>query len=112
MVIPAAPDSSVDPREVTVRPTRGGRGHRLRDRLAGEHHYLRFHGIVGKGLRHVALHGGTWLAPGGWRPGASRLAARDRWIGWSPAQQFSRLHLVRNSSRLTILTPRRVAERL
>jgi len=71
MVILPTPDSSIDLRAVTVRPTRGGREHRLRDRLAGEHHYLGFHGIVGKGLRHVALHGGTWLAPGGWQPGAS-----------------------------------------
>ena len=53
------PAPSIDLREVTVRPTRGGREHRLWDRLVEEHHYLRFHGIIGKGLRHVALHGET-----------------------------------------------------
>ncbi len=110
MVIPAAPESSIDLRAVTVRPTRGGRGHRLRDRLVEEHHYLRFYGIVGKGLRHVAPHGGTWPAPGGWQPGAPRLAARDRWTGWSPERRFSRLHLVRDNSRFVILTPRRVPD--
>ena len=108
MVLLPTPDSSIDLRAVTVRPTRGGREHRLWDGLIKEHHYLRFHGIVGKGLRHVALHGETWLALVGWQPGAFKLAARDRWIGWSPEQQFRRLHLICNNSRFVILTPGRV----
>ena len=108
MVILPTPDSSIDLRAVTVRPTLGAREHRLWDRLVEEHHYLRFHGIVGKGLRHVALHGETWLALVGWQPGAFKLAARDRWIGWSPEQQFRRLHLICNNSRFVILTPGRV----
>ena len=108
MAIPQAPDSSIDLRAVTVRPTRGGREHRLWDRLVEEHHYLGFHGIFGKGLRHVALHGETWLALVGWQPGAFKLAARDRWIGWSREQQFRRLHLICNNSRFVILTHGRV----
>ena len=100
-----APAPSIDLREVTVRPTRGGREHRLWDRLVEEHHYLRFHGIIGKGLRHVALHGETWVALVGWQPGAFKLAARDRWIGWSAEQQFRRLHLIANNSRFVILGP-------
>jgi len=99
---------SIDLRAVTVRPTRGGREHRLWDRRVEEHHDLRFHGIVGKGLRHVALHGETWLALIGWHPDAFKRAARDRWIGWSPARQFRRLHLIGNNSRFVILTPGRV----
>ena len=73
-----------------------------------EHHYLPFHGVMGKGLRHVAVHGEIWLALIGWRPGAFKLAARDRWIGWSPQQQFRRLHLIANNSRFVILTTERV----
>lgn len=88
MMILPSPDSSIDLRAVTERPTRGGRKHRLWDRLIEEHHCLRFHGIVGKGPRHVALYGETWLALVGWQPGAFKLAARDRWIGWSQEQQF------------------------
>ena len=107
MVIPAPPDSSIDLSAVTVRPTRGSREHRLWDRLVEEHHCLRFHGIIGKGLRHVAPHGGTWVAPVGWQPGAFRPAARDRWIGWSQEQRFRRLHLIANNSRSVILTPER-----
>ncbi len=104
----ATPDSPIDLREVTVRPTRGAREHRLWDRLVKEHHYLRFHGIIGKGLRHVALHGETWVALVGWQPGAFKLAARDRWIGWTAEQQFRRLHLIANNSRFVILGPRGV----
>ena len=70
-----------------MRPTRGAREHRLRDRLVEERHYLRFHGIIGKGLHHVARHGGTW-------------------IGWSAEQQFRRLHLIANNLRFVILGPR------
>ena len=102
------PDSSIDLRAVTVRPTWGAQEHRRWDRLVEEHHYLRFHGVVGRGLRHVAVHGETWLALIGWQPGAFKLAARDRWIGWSAEQQFRRLHLIANNSRFAILTPERV----
>ena len=98
---------SVDLRAVTVRPTWGAQEHRRWDRLVAEHHYLPFHGVIGKGLRHVAVHGETWLALIGWQPGAFKLAARDRWIGWPAEQQFRRLHLA-NNSRFVILTPGRV----
>ena len=104
-----AQDLSVDLRAVTVRPTWGAQEHRRWDRLVAEHHYLPFHGVIGKGLRHVAVHGETWLALIGWQPGAFKLAARDRWIGWPAEQQFRRLHLIANNSRFVILTPGRGA---
>ena len=103
-----ASDSSIDLRAVTVRPIWGAREHRRWDRMVEEHHYLPFHGVIGKGLRHVAVHGESWLALIGWQPGAFKLAAHDRWIGWSAPQQFRRLHLIANNSRFVILTPERV----
>ena len=106
--MPPAQDFSIDLRAVTVRPTWGAQEHRRWDRLVAAHHYLRFHGVIGKGLRHIAVHGETWLALIGWQPGAFKLAARDRWIGWSAKQQFGCLHLIANNSRFVILTPRRV----
>ena len=105
----AAVDSFIDLRAVTVRPTWGAREHRRWDRLVAEHHYLPFHGVIGKGLRHVAVHGEAWVALVGWQPGAFKLAARDRWIGWSAQQQFRRLHLLANNSRFVILRPEGVA---
>ena len=100
---------AIDLRAVTVRPTWGADEHRRWDRLVAAHHYLPFHGLFGKGLRHVATLGSTWLALIGWQPGAFKLASRDRWIGWTAAQQFSRLHLIANNVRFVILTPRPVA---
>ncbi len=85
-------DSSVDLRAITARPTRGARERRRWDLLVEEHHYLPFHGVIGKALRHVAVHGETWLAL----------------IGWSAEQQFRRLHLIANNARFVILTPHRV----
>ena len=83
-----AQDLSVDLRAVTVRPTWGAQEHRRWDRLVAEHHYLPFHGVIGKGLRHVAVHGETWLALIGWQPGAFKIA------GSAGRRQFRRLHLI------------------
>ena len=93
---------------MAVRPTWGAEEHRRWDRLVAAHHYLPFHGVFGKGLRHVATLSSTWLALIGWQPGAFKLAGRDRWIGWSPQQQFRRLHLIANNARFVLLTPRPV----
>ena len=103
-----AQDGAIDLGAVMVRPTWGAEEHRRWDRLVARHHYLPFHGVFGKGLRHIATVGSTWLALIGWQPGAFKLAARDRWIGWSAEQQFRRLHLIANNARFVILTPRPV----
>ena len=107
MVTPPAQDFTIDLRAVTVRPTWGAQEHRRWDRLVAAHHYLPFHGVIGKGLRHVAEHGEHWLALLGWQPGAFKLATRDGWIGWSAKQHFRRLHLIAHNSRFVILTLRR-----
>ena len=93
----------LDLRAVTVRPTWGGQEHRRWDKLVATHHYLSFQGLFGKGLRHVATLGSTWIALIGWQAGALKLTARDRWIGWSREQKLRRLHLVTQNSRFVIL---------
>ena len=102
-------DQAIDLRAVRVRPTWGAEERRRWDELVACHHYLPFHGLFGKGLRHVATLGPTWLALIGWQAGAFKLAARDRWIGWSAEQQFQRLHLIAQQVRFVILTPHPVA---
>ena len=109
MESPSAQCHDVDLRAVAVRPTRGSEEHRRWDRLVAAHHYLPFHGLFGKGLRHVATLGSTWLALVGWQAGAFKLTARDDWIGWSAEQQFRRLHLIANNSRFVVLPHGRVA---
>ncbi len=93
----------LDLRAVRVRPTRGAQEHRRWDRLVASHHYLSFEGLFGKALRHVATLGEDWIALVGWQAAALKLAARDRWIGWSPQQQRRRLHLLTQNSRFVIL---------
>ena len=90
-------------RDVEVRPVRGVEERRRWDALMARHHYLPFHGLFGKSLRHVAVRGETWLALLGWQAGAFKVGVRDAWIGWSREQQFSRLHLIANNSRFAVL---------
>ena len=68
-------DQAIDLGAVTVRPTWGTEERRRWDELVASHHYLPFHGLFGKGLRHVATLGPTWLALIGWQAGAFKLAA-------------------------------------
>ena len=93
----------VDVRAVTVRPTFGAHEHRHWDRLVAVHHYLGFGGLFGKGLRHVATLGSTWVALVGWQAAALKLTVRDRWIGWTLEQQLQRLHLVAQNARFVLL---------
>ena len=95
-------------RDVEVRPVRGVEERRRWDALMARHHYLPFHGLFGKSLRHVAVRGETWLALLGWQAGAFKVGVRDAWIGWSREQQFSRLHLIANNSRFAVLEEGRV----
>ena len=68
---------------------------RLRwDHLMAEGHELGFLRFVGRGLRYVAVLGTIWVALAGWQAGALKCRPRDRFIGWKPAQQYERLHLV------------------
>ena len=72
--------------EVEVRPDE----RRLRDSLTARHHYLRFKQFAGRGLRHVAVWRGHWLALVGWQSGAFKCAPRDRRPGWHRSVQFRR----------------------
>lgn len=78
------------------------------DLLMRRHHYLGFHSLVGESLRYVALQQGQWVALLGWSAAALSCKARDRWIGWSTALQYSRLPLVANNCRFLILPHIRV----
>ena len=96
-------------RDVDIRLARTTDERRRWDALAARHHYLPFSGLFGKALRHVAVHDGTWLALVGWQAGAFKVGVRDSWIGWSPAQQFSRLHLIAHNARYVLLQEERPA---
>ncbi|RPJ18457.1 MAG: ISAs1 family transposase, partial [Desulfobacteraceae bacterium] len=59
-------------------------------------------------LRYVAVFQDRWLALLGWCAAALSCKVRDRWIGWSPALQWSRLPLVVNNCRFLILPDVRI----
>lgn len=93
---------SVDPSPFVVRPVRRDEMDRWRA-LMRQHHYLGFERIVGESLFYVATKATQWVALLGWGSAALKCAARDQWIGWEPALQFKRLHLIANNVRYLIL---------
>jgi predicted transposase YbfD/YdcC len=88
--------------EVEVRLARPEERRRW-DALMDRYHYLGFRQFAGRGLRHVALWCGWWVALLGWQAGAFKCAPRDRWVGWHRSVQFRRLHLIGNNTRFLIL---------
>ena len=75
------------------------------DATMAEHHYLGFQQFAGRGLRCVAEYQRRWLVLIGWQSGAFKCRPRDRWIGWRPREQFPRLRLIANNTRLLMLAP-------
>jgi hypothetical protein len=67
------------------------------------HHYLGFRPIVGQSLWYVATCQEQWVALLGWGAAALPCGPRDAWIGWTPALQFRRLHLIAKNVRFLIL---------
>jgi len=87
-----------------VRPVRAPAECAEGGRLMDTHHHLGFRHLVGGGVHNVTQDvDGRWLALLGWKAGSFKVAARDRWIGWTPEQQFRRLRLVANNTRFLIL---------
>jgi hypothetical protein len=78
------------------------------DLLMSRHHYLGFNSMVGEALRYVAIQQEQWVALLGWSAAALSCKARDQWIGWAAALQYSRLPLLANNCRFLILPHIRV----
>ena len=79
---------------------------RLWRELIGRYHYLGDRVPVGATLRYVvrsARQPDQVLACLGWTSAAWRIAARDRWIGWTDAQRRRALPYVVNNSRFLLL---------
>ena len=73
------------------------------DRMMHRHHALGFKRFAGRGLRYIAEYRGQWVCLSGWQTGSFKSAARERWIGWAPQQQWRRLHLIANNTRFAML---------
>ena len=84
----------------------------LWNELIDRHHYLRYRVPVGAHLRYFvrsAHRGESILACLQWSSPAWKMAARDRWIGWTAQQRAHNLQLLVNNSRFLILPWVRVA---
>ena len=91
-------------KEVNVRLARPDERRRW-DATMAEQHPLGFRGFAGRGLRYVAEYQGCWLALIGWQSGAFKCRPRDLWIGWRQREQFPRLQLIANNTRMLMLCP-------
>ncbi len=61
------PAADIDLLRIQVRPTMDFAERRKWDALMSAHHYLPYHGLFGKSLRHIVYLEDQWLALLGWR---------------------------------------------
>ncbi|MGH7593454.1 MAG: Druantia anti-phage system protein DruA [Gemmatimonadales bacterium] len=71
--------------------------------LMQAHHYLGALRKIGETLWYVASWRAEWVALLSFSAAALKIAARDRWIGWSYRQQYARLKLLANNTRFCVL---------
>jgi hypothetical protein len=89
--------------QVQLRPLRADERSRCM-RLLDRHHYLGGLQPVGEQMLYVAVTAtGGWVALLVFAAAAKHLKARERWIGWTPAQKRKRLSLIANNVRYLIL---------
>ncbi|EIC22737.1 DUF4338 domain-containing protein [Thiorhodovibrio frisius] len=67
------------------------------------YHYLGYSPLPGAQLRYLIQWDGGLLGAIGFGAAAWKVAARDRWIGWTPAQRQAQLGRVLNNARFLIL---------
>ncbi|RLB79070.1 MAG: hypothetical protein DRH24_13475, partial [Deltaproteobacteria bacterium] len=75
----------------------------LWDQLVKRHHYLSYQRLLGHRLKYFAFLEDRPIAALSWSAPALKLAARDRFIGWSLVQRKRHLHQVISNSRYLIM---------
>jgi len=89
--------------EIQVSPVQGAEPARLFKELVGTYHYLGYQQAQGAQLKYLARYRDRPVACLSFGPAALRVAARDRFIGWSAPQRQERLPWVVNNDRFLIL---------
>jgi len=72
------------------------------DQLVSSYHYLGYQKLIGHRLKYLALIEDQPVAALSWSAPALKLAARDQYIGWSPAQRKRYLNQLASNSRFLI----------
>lgn len=75
----------------------------LWDYLIAHHHYLGNPKLVGEHLKQLIYLDGQVVGCLGWASAAFKVAARDRWIGWSAEVRRRHLYLLANNVRFVLL---------
>jgi hypothetical protein len=88
--------------EIQVSPVLGAEQARLFKELVGTYHYLGYQQAQGAQLKYLARYRDRPVACLSFGPAAFRVAARDRFIGWSAQQRQERLPWVVNNDRFLI----------
>ena len=83
------PNPPIRAEQVKVRLARTSE-HAKWDPLMRQRHDLEFNPFAGRSLRYIVEYEGRWVCLSGWQTGAFKSAARERWIGWQPEQQWRR----------------------
>lgn len=91
------------PNAVSWRPAIEGGALSLYKALLDSRHYLGYQRSVGHPLRYLAYADDRPLAAVGWAAAAQKVAARDRFIGWTQAQRIKNLHLIVCNTRFLVL---------
>jgi len=81
----------------------------LWDQLVSSYHYLGYQNLLGHRLKYFAFMKDRPVAALSWSAPALKLAARDCFIGWSPAQRKRHLNQVAGNSRFLVMPWVRVA---
>lgn len=89
-------------KEIQVRLVNADEEERFQQ-LMQAHHYLGALRKIGETVWYVAVCRNEWVALLCFSAAALKLAARDRWIGWSYRQQYARLRLLANNTRCCVL---------
>jgi hypothetical protein len=101
--------------DLTFSPVATPHDSRLWNELIERYHYLGYKPLPGAQMRYLVFAGSHLLAALGFGAAAWKVAPRDLFIGWSPEQRTSNLHLVVNNARFLILpwvTSRNLASRI
>ncbi len=71
--------------------------------LIARYHYLGYTPLTGARMHYLIYDGVRLLGAIGFGASAWKLAPRDRFIGWTPAQREQNLHLIVNNARFLLL---------
>jgi SRSO17 transposase len=88
---------------VCVMPISGSAWEPFWDRWVSRYHYLGYQRLLGHRLKYFAFLKDRPVAALSWSAPALKLAARDRFIGWSDRQRKQHLHQLAANSRFLIL---------